>query len=108
MGFPNRRSIYAIASVTNTFTGALASNAVVEGKMTMDGDFRSYLGEPYPNLEKNGKVITLRLLAVHRAGIPKNVPDTDALFKNLNVDTLPYQLIDLEKSYDDGIPEGAP
>jgi hypothetical protein len=69
--------------------------------MTMDGDFRSYLGEPYPNLEKNGKVITLRLLAVHRAGIPKNVPDTDALFKNLNVDTLPYQLIDLEKSYDD-------
>jgi D-alanyl-D-alanine-carboxypeptidase/D-alanyl-D-alanine-endopeptidase len=101
VGLPNRRSIYEIASVTKTFTGALASKAVVDEKMTLDGDFRSYLEEPYPNLEKNGKVITLRLLAVHRAGMPKNVPDTDALFKNLNFDTLPYQLIDLEKSYDD-------
>ena len=98
---PDRKSIYEIASITKTFTGALASRALVDGKMTLDGDFRAYLKEPYPNLEKNGKFITLRLLAAHRAGLPKNVPDTDPLFKNPNFDTLPFQLIELEKTYDD-------
>ena len=98
---PDRKSIYEIASITKTFTGALAGGALVDGKMTLDVDFRAYLKEPYPNLEKNGKFITLRLLAAHRAGLPKNVPDTDALFKNPNFDTLPFQLIELEKTYDD-------
>jgi CubicO group peptidase (beta-lactamase class C family) len=98
---PDKKSIYEIASITKTFTGALASGAVLDGKMTLDGDFTAYLGEPYPNLEKDGKFVTLRLLAAHRAGLPKNIPDTDALFKNANFDTLPFQLIDLEKGYDD-------
>jgi len=98
---PDQKSIYEIASITKTFTGALASRAILDGKMTLDGDFRAYLSEPYPNLEKNGKFVTLRLLATHRAGLPKNVPDTDALFQNPNFDTLPFQLIDLEKPYDD-------
>jgi D-alanyl-D-alanine-carboxypeptidase/D-alanyl-D-alanine-endopeptidase len=98
---PDQKSIYEIASITKTFTGALASRAILDGKMTLDGDFRAYLNEPYPNLEKNGKFVTLRLLATHRAGLPKNVPDTDALFRNPNFDTLPFQLIDLEKPYDD-------
>jgi serine-type D-Ala-D-Ala carboxypeptidase/endopeptidase len=98
---PGRTSVYEIASITKTFTGALASRAVLDKKMTLDTDFRSYLTERYPNLEKNGKFITLRLLATHRAGLPKNVPDTDALFKNPNFDTLPFQLIELEKPYDD-------
>jgi CubicO group peptidase (beta-lactamase class C family) len=98
---PDKRSIYEIASITKTFTGALASKAVLDGKITLDGDFRHYLGASYPNLEKNGKFITLRLLAAHRAGLPKNVPDTDALFKNADFETLPFQLIDLEKPYDD-------
>jgi serine-type D-Ala-D-Ala carboxypeptidase/endopeptidase len=69
--------------------------------MTLDGDFRAYLIGSYPNLEKNGKFISLRWLAAHRAGLPKNIPDTDALFKNPNFDTLPFQLIELEKPYDD-------
>jgi D-alanyl-D-alanine-carboxypeptidase/D-alanyl-D-alanine-endopeptidase len=98
---PDRKSVYEIASITKTFTGALASRAVLDKKMTLDGDFRAYLPERYANLEKNGKFITLRLLAAHRAGLPKNVPDTDALFKNPNFDTLPFQLIELEKPYDD-------
>src|SRR5580704_16615243 len=98
---PDRKSVYEIASITKTFTGALASRAVLDKKMTLDGDFRAYLPERYANLEKNGKFITLRLLAAHRAGLPKNVPDTDALFKNPNFDTLPLQLIELEKPYDD-------
>ena len=98
---PDRNSIYEIASITKTFTGSLASRAVLDKKMTLDGDFRAYLQERYQNMEKNGKFITLRFLAAHRAGLPKNVPDTDALFKNPNFETLPFQLIELEKPYDD-------
>jgi D-alanyl-D-alanine-carboxypeptidase/D-alanyl-D-alanine-endopeptidase len=98
---PDRKSVYEIASITKTFTGSLASRAVLDKKMTLDGDFRAYLPERYPNMEKNGKFITLRLLAAHRAGLPKNVPDTDALFKNPNFETLPFQLIELEEPYDD-------
>jgi CubicO group peptidase (beta-lactamase class C family) len=98
---PDRKSVYEIASITKTFTGALASRAVHEKKMTLDEDFRTYLIEQYPNLEKNGKVVTLRLLAVHRAAMPKNLPDTDALFNKPNFETLPFQLIELEKPYDD-------
>jgi serine-type D-Ala-D-Ala carboxypeptidase/endopeptidase len=98
---PDQTNIYEIASITKTFTGALASGAVVDGKMRLDDDFRDYLGTPYPNLEKNGKFISLRSLAAHRAGLPKNVPDTDELFKNPNFDTLPFQLIELERPYDD-------
>ena len=98
---PDGKSIYEIASITKTFTGSLASRAVLDKKMTLDGDFRAYLPERYPNMEKNGKFITLRLLAAHRAGLPKNVPDTDALFKNPNFETLPFQLIELEEPYDD-------
>jgi CubicO group peptidase (beta-lactamase class C family) len=100
---PDRRSVYEIASITKTFTGAIASKALLDKKMTLDGDFRAYLTDRYPNLEKNGKFITLRSLAAHRAGLPKNVPDTDALFKNPNFDTLPFQLIELEKPYDDAV-----
>jgi CubicO group peptidase (beta-lactamase class C family) len=98
---PGRESVYEIASITKTFTGALASRAVLDKKMTLDGDFRAYLPQRYPKLERNGKFTTLRLLAAHRAGLPKNVPDTDALFKNPIFDTLPFQLIELEKPYDD-------
>ncbi len=98
---PDRKSAYEIASITKTFTGALASTAVLDKKMTLEEDFRAYLTQRYPNLEKNGKFTTLRLLAAHRAGLPKNVPDTDTLFKNPNFDTLPFQRIELEKPYDD-------
>jgi CubicO group peptidase (beta-lactamase class C family) len=47
---PTRRSIYEIASITKTLTGALASMAILDGKMSLDDDFRRYLTEPYPNL----------------------------------------------------------
>lgn len=41
---PDNRSIYEIASITKTFTGALASMAILEHRMELDGDFREYLG----------------------------------------------------------------
>jgi serine-type D-Ala-D-Ala carboxypeptidase/endopeptidase len=58
----DRRSIYEIASVTKVFTAALAAKAVVNHRMVLDGDFRSYLPGSYPNLASNGHPITLRWL----------------------------------------------
>jgi len=90
-----------IASITKTFTGALASMAILDGKMSLDDDFRRYLAEPYPNLEREGQPITLRTLAGHKSGLPKNIPDTDDLFKNADFDKLPEQLIERERDYDE-------
>ena len=97
---PTRRTLYEIGSITKTFTGVLASKAVLDGRMTLDGDFRAYLGAPYPNLEKDGKPITLRTLSAHTSGMPRDIPDNSDLFKNPDFNTLPAQLIARERGYD--------
>lgn len=98
---PTKRSLYEIGSATKAFTGALAAKAVLDRRMSLDGDFRAYLREPYPNLELNGKPITLRTLADHTSGLPRDIPDNSDLFRgNSNFDNLPYLLLEREKSYD--------
>ncbi len=96
---PTKDSLFEIGSVTKTFTGTLAAKAVLDGRMTLDGDFRIYLKDAYPNLELNGKPITLGTLAAHTAGMPRDLPDSSELFKNPNFETLPDQLIAREKTY---------
>lgn len=97
---PTQRTLYEIGSVTKTFTGVLASKAILDGRMTLDGDFRSYLAEPYPNLELDGKPITLRTLTAHTSGMPRDIPDNSDLFQNPDFDTLPDKLIARERDYD--------
>jgi len=97
---PAPDSIYEIASVTKTFTGALAAQAVSDGVMGLDQDFRTYLPQSYPNLEHDGKPITLRTLATHRSGLPRDLPDTDALYAHRDFRTFPATLLALERGYD--------
>jgi CubicO group peptidase (beta-lactamase class C family) len=98
---PTRRTLYEIGSVTKTFTGALAAKALLDGKMTLDGDFRTYLGEAYPNLEKGGKPITLRTLASHTSGLARDIPNNDDLFQGKpDFNQLPFLLMAREKGYD--------
>ena len=98
---PTRRSLYEIGSITKTFTGALAAKALIEGKMTLDSDFRDYLKDSYPNLESGGKPITLRTLASHTSGISRDLPNNDDLFKGTpDFNKLPYLLMAREKGYD--------
>jgi CubicO group peptidase (beta-lactamase class C family) len=99
---PTPRSIYELASVTKTFTGALAARAVVDGRMRLEADFRPYLPGDYANLVWEGKPITLAALITHRAGMPRDIPDSDAIFARKNLDTLPYELIALQKAMDHG------
>jgi serine-type D-Ala-D-Ala carboxypeptidase/endopeptidase len=97
---PDRRSVYEIASVTKVFTAALAANAVVDQRMALDGDFRSYLPGAYPNLAWNGHPIALRWLLTHRAGMPRDIPDSDAIFTKRDFKTLPFEYLALSRGFD--------
>ncbi|WP_116091558.1 serine hydrolase domain-containing protein [Sphingomonas crusticola] len=97
---PRPDTIYEIASVTKSFTGALAAKAIADGKVTLDGDFRAYLPGAYPNLSWHGRPITLRTLATHRSGLPRDIPDTDPIFARHDFDTITRDLIAAEKGYD--------
>jgi len=96
---PTKDSVYEIASVTKSFTGALAAQAVADGKMALDRDFRSYLPQAYPNLARDGVSITLRSLATHRSGLPRDLPDSDAIFARRDYKTLPFELIAQERGW---------
>jgi D-alanyl-D-alanine-carboxypeptidase/D-alanyl-D-alanine-endopeptidase len=97
---PNKHSIYELASVTKTFTGALAANAIVDDRMSLDGDFRQYLPGTYANLTGRDHPITLRTLVTHRSGLPRDIPDTDDIYAKMDFDTMPRQLLALEKGFD--------
>lgn len=96
---PTPDSIYEIASVTKTFTGALAAKALLQGRMQLNADFRQYLPGRYPNLEWQGNPIALRSLATHTSGLPRDLPDTDDLYAHRDPETLPHKLIARESGY---------
>jgi len=93
------QSIYELASVTKTFTASLAAQAVADGRMSLDGDFRSDLPGDYGNLAWNGRPITLRTLLTHRSGMPRDIPDTDALFANKDAPDFNTRMIALNEGY---------
>lgn len=71
---PNNQTIYELASITKTYTGLLLANAVVDKKVEPDTDIRRYLTKKhYSNLALSGKYITLRHLATHTSGLPKDL-----------------------------------
>ncbi len=70
---PNNQTIYELASITKTYTGLVLAKAVHDEKVELDGDIRVYLeNQEYKNLERFGKFITLRHLATHTSGLPKD------------------------------------
>lgn len=70
---PDNHTIYELASITKTYTGLVLAKAVHDKKVELDGDIRVYLQDKqYKNLERSGKYITLRHLATHTSGLPKD------------------------------------
>ncbi|GGA44445.1 serine hydrolase domain-containing protein [Dyella nitratireducens] len=96
---PTPQSIYELASVTKTFTAALAARAVVDGRMSLDGDFRKDLPGDYSNLAWNGQPITLRTLVTHHAGMPRDIPDTDAIFAHKDAPDFTARMFALNKGF---------
>jgi serine-type D-Ala-D-Ala carboxypeptidase/endopeptidase len=72
---PDAHTLYAIASITKTFTGALLAQAVVEKKVGLDDDVRRYLPGDYPNLEYKGQPVRLWQLINHTSGLPRSLPE---------------------------------
>lgn len=74
-GAPSSDTIFAIASISKTFTGTLLAQAVLEKRVKFDDDVRKYLDGAYPNLEFEGHPIELQFLVNHNSGLPFNLPD---------------------------------
>ncbi|MFN8091129.1 MAG: serine hydrolase domain-containing protein [Vicinamibacteria bacterium] len=56
---PTSRTIYAIASITKTFTGTLLAQAAVAGRLKPDDDVRKYLDGDFPGLQFQGQPVRL-------------------------------------------------
>ncbi len=80
----NNNTVFEVASITKLFTGLLAAQAVLEGKLNPDDDIRKYIKGNYPNLEYIGTPITIKDLVSFRTGFNKDLPDTSELRKKPN------------------------
>jgi len=96
---PNKETLYEIASITKTFTGTLLAKAIVENKVQLEDDIRTFISGDFSNLEYQNTPITYKNLATHRGRIPHMFPNKPEIFENPNHDTLPFIINDLQKDY---------
>lgn len=96
---PDNETIYEIASVTKTMTGYLVARAVMEGKLGLEDDVRTYLEGDYSNLEFNGQPIRLQHLLTHTSGMPTSLPvELNGVFDTLD-ESVPKRYYEIEASY---------
>lgn len=74
-GAPTDATLYEIGSLSKTLAGTLVANAVLEGKLGLDDDVRTYLQGDYPNLQYLGAPIRIRHLLSHTSGLPNMLPE---------------------------------
>lgn len=89
---PTERTLYPIASITKTFTGALLAQAAIDKKVRLDDDVRKYLDGDYPNLEFQGQPIRLYQLLNHRSGLPYLLPDVPESLPGFNNEVIPWPI----------------
>lgn len=98
---PNDSSLYEIASITKTFTGALVAKAVLAKKISLDDDIRMYFEGDYSNLEFEGNPITIKHLLTHTLGLKEKTPPkleafNDKMNSGIDIDSLEiYTIQDL-------------
>jgi CubicO group peptidase (beta-lactamase class C family) len=95
---PTGNTVYELASITKTFGAMLLAKAILNHKVKPDDDIRTYLKEDYPNLNYEGKPITLLHLANQTSGLPNWMPDKD-LFGKADPDAIPYILDSVHTTY---------
>ncbi|UQB69792.1 serine hydrolase domain-containing protein [Epilithonimonas zeae] len=95
---PTGNTVYELASITKTFGATLLAKAVLDKKVNLKDDIRKYLKEDYPNLEYDGKPITLLNLANLTSGLPNWMPDKD-LFGNADPEAIPFILDSVHTKY---------
>ncbi|MHC1656302.1 serine hydrolase domain-containing protein [Stenotrophomonas riyadhensis] len=74
-GAPTDATLYEIGSLSKTLAGTLMANAVLEGRVGLEDDVRTYLQGDYPNLQYQGQPIRVRHLLSHTSGLPNMLPE---------------------------------
>jgi len=64
-------SEFEIGSISKVFTSLALADMVVRGQVSLDDPIQAYLPEGVKAPERDGKPITLRLLAGQRSGLPR-------------------------------------
>lgn len=67
---PSDQTLYEIGSITKTFTATLLAQAVLDKKVSLEDDIRTYLPGDYGHLVYGNVPIKLRDLANHTANLP--------------------------------------
>jgi CubicO group peptidase (beta-lactamase class C family) len=71
----DERTIYQIGSDTKKFTGVLANNLILEGKLDVEESIISYLPDALTSRAKEKlKAVTVQHLLLHRSGLPYRAP----------------------------------
>lgn len=74
-GMPNDTTLYEIGSLSKTLAGTLMARAVLEGRVGLEDDVRTFLQGDYPNLQYQGQPIRVRHLLSHTSGLPNMLPE---------------------------------
>jgi len=100
-GRPALETLYPIASISKTFTGALLARAQIEHRLRLSDDLRIHLEGAYPNLEFGGKPIRLFDLLDHRSGLPFLLPDRPEMRPDYGASSksLNERLAEMAKTY---------
>jgi CubicO group peptidase (beta-lactamase class C family) len=91
----DERTVYEIGSITKVFTGIVLADMVLKGELSLDDPAEKYLPDTMNMPSRNGKKITLGLLAANNSGLPRmptNFRPKD--FRN------PYADYTVEKMYE--------
>ena len=80
---PTDDTVFPIASITKTFTGALLATAELDGRLDTNDPVTKYLDGRYANLQFGQQPVRLFHLLNHRSGLPfilPNPPEADPDF----------------------------
>ncbi|NUN08442.1 MAG: beta-lactamase family protein [Ignavibacteriaceae bacterium] len=92
----NRNSAFEIGSVTKTFTATLLAKLAYEGKVLLDDPVKKFLPVKMRQSSLGGKEITLKHLANHTSGIPK---EPENISFDWSIEGSPYKVYDKTRLY---------
>jgi CubicO group peptidase (beta-lactamase class C family) len=72
---PDQHTLFEIGSITKTFTTTLLELAAVDGKLSLDEPVNKYLPDSIPALVYDGIPVTLKTMANHTSGLPRDPPN---------------------------------
>lgn len=98
---PSEHTVYEIGSISKVFTSLLLAHAVVDGKVTLQDDIRTYLPAAYPNLVFEGTPVRLVHLANTTSALPDNLPNPFPAIEKAGPDKVPFLAVPLLAGYTD-------